>query len=202
LAFRIAARTRQFQGLAAMAKEDVNEAEDGEETADEGDADGAKKGFVKKLLGNKKMLIIAAAALLLVVGGGGAGAWFFLFSGSGGDAAKTAKAAPPKPIVPPKVAFYDMPDMVVNIQSPDGSPTYLKLGVSLELKSATEEAGLKVVMPRIVDQFQSYLRELRVDDLRGSESVMRLKEELLRRINVAAKPYSVEDVLLKEMIVQ
>ena len=112
------------------------------------------------------------------------------------------KAEPAKPIVPPKVAFYDMPDMVVNIQSPDGSPAYLKLGVSLELKSDKEEAGLKVVMPRIVDQFQSYLRELRVDDLRGSESVMRLKEELLRRINVAAKPYSVEDVLLKEMIVQ
>ena len=186
-----------------MAQDDVQEAEDGEENAGEGgEDDGAKKGFVKKLLGNKKMLIIAAAALLVVLGGGGAGAWFFLFSG--GDAAhgKTAKAEKPEPIVPPKVAFYDMPDMVVNIQSPDGSPAYLKLGVSLELKSAKEEAGLKVVMPRIVDQFQSYLRELRVDDLRGSESVMRLKEEMLRRINVAAKPYSVEDVLLKEMIVQ
>jgi flagellar FliL protein len=95
-----------------------------------------------------------------------------------------------------------MPDMVVNIQSPDGSPTYLKLGVSLELKTNAEEAGIKVLMPRIVDQFQSYLRELRVDDLRGSESVQRLKEELLRRINVAAKPYAVKDVLLKEMIVQ
>ncbi len=187
-----------------MAKQDVNEAEDGEDDAAEGGEDGgAKKGFVKKLLGNKKMLIIVAAALLVVVGGGGAGAYFFLFSSSGGgDTAKTAKAEPAKPIVPPKVAFYDMPDMVVNIQSPDGSPAYLKLGVSLELKSDKEEAGLKVVMPRIVDQFQSYLRELRVDDLRGSESVMRLKEELLRRINVAAKPYSVEDVLLKEMIVQ
>jgi len=57
-------------------------------------------------------------------------------------------------------------------------------------------------MPRIVDQFQSYLRELRVDDLRGSAGVMRLKEELLRRINVAAAPYPVKDVLLKEMIVQ
>jgi flagellar FliL protein len=57
-------------------------------------------------------------------------------------------------------------------------------------------------MPRIVDQFQSYLRELRVDDLRGSAGVMRLKEELLRRINVAAAPFSVRDVLLKEMIVQ
>lgn len=57
-------------------------------------------------------------------------------------------------------------------------------------------------MPRIVDQFQSYLRELRVDDLHGSAGVMRVKEELLRRINIAASPYPVRDVLLKEMIVQ
>jgi flagellar FliL protein len=184
-----------------MAKDEVNEAEGGDEEAGEGEKNAAKQGFVKKLLGNKKMLMIVAATLLLVLGGGGAGAYFFLFSG-GATKAKMAKVEEPKPLVPPKVAFYDMPDMVVNIQSPDGSPTYLKLGVSLELKTNAEEAGIKVLMPRIVDQFQSYLRELRVDDLRGSESVQRLKEELLRRINVAAKPYAVKDVLLKEMIVQ
>lgn len=187
-----------------MAKDQVNEAEDNDEAdGEEVEGDGAKQGFVKKLLGNKKMLIIAAAGLLVILGGGGAGAYLFLFSGSSqSQQEQAAKAEAAKPIVPPKVAFYDMPDMVVNIQSPDGAPTYLKLSVSLELKGKDEENGLKVLMPRIVDQFQSYLRELRVDDLRGSESVMRLKEELLRRINVAAKPYSVHDVLLKEMIVQ
>lgn len=184
-----------------MAKETGKEkdAEDGE--ADEGA--GVKQGFIKKLLGNKKMLIIAAAVLAVVLGGGGAGVWFFLFN-SKPDAAKTKMAAAHSnvPIVPPKVAFFDMPDVVVNIQSPDGSPAYLKLSVALELRSADEEPGLKVLIPRVVDQFQSYLRELRVGDLQGSESVLRLKEELLRRINVAAAPYPVRDVLLKEMIVQ
>jgi len=57
-------------------------------------------------------------------------------------------------------------------------------------------------MPRVVDQFQGYLRELRIDDLKGSAGVIRLKEELLRRINVATAPYHVRDVLLKEMIIQ
>ncbi len=96
-----------------MAKDEVKEAEDGENEAGDDAEDGAKKGFVKKLLGNKKMLIIVAAALLVVLGGGGAGAYFFLFSGS--DAAqqtKEAKAEAAKPIVPPKIAFFDMPDMV------------------------------------------------------------------------------------------
>ena len=57
-------------------------------------------------------------------------------------------------------------------------------------------------MPRVIDQFQSYLRELRVEDVRGSAGVMRLKEELLRRANLAVAPTPVRDVLLKEMIVQ
>jgi len=90
----------------------------------------------------------------------------------------------------------------VNIQSADSTPAYLKLAVSLELDGPEARAAIEPVMPRVVDQFQTYLRELRVDDVRGSMGVMRLKEELLRRVNLAAAPTPVRDVLLKEMIVQ
>lgn len=172
------------------------DAEPDEDDVVEGEAP-AKKG----LFANKKLLIIAAAALLLLLGGGGAAAYFFLFASKPPAKAEKADAAP-VPLVPPTVVFYDMPDIVVNIQSQDGNPAYLKLSLSLELKNAAELPGIKVLMPRIVDQFQSYLRELRVDDLKGSASVLRVKEELLRRINIAAAPYHVQDVLLKEMIVQ
>jgi flagellar FliL protein len=95
-----------------------------------------------------------------------------------------------------------MQDILVNIQSSDGTPAYLKLGVSLELEDEEQKAALEPLMPRITDQFQAYLRELRLDDLKGSAGVLRLKEELLRRVNVAAAPYKVRDVLLKEMIIQ
>ncbi|HEY2069365.1 MAG TPA: flagellar basal body-associated FliL family protein [Rhizomicrobium sp.] len=172
-----------------------------EETETDTGADAPKKGFVKKLLGNKKLLIIVVAALVLLIGGGG-GAYFFLFASAPSDKDKLAAAAPPIPVVPPNIAFFDMPDIVVNIQSADGSPAYLKLSLSLEIAAADEKAALTALVPRIVDQFQGYLRELRVDDLHGSAGVLRLKEELLRRINVAAAPYPVKDVLLKEMIVQ
>ncbi|HSM97353.1 MAG TPA: flagellar basal body-associated FliL family protein [Rhizomicrobium sp.] len=188
-----------------MANEDAEEIEqDSDAAAPEGEGGEApKQGFVKKLLGNRKMLIIVGAATLLVLGGGGAGAYFFLFSGSGDAGAKTADGKPvPPPIVAPQVAFYEMPDIVVNIQSADGNPAYLKLAVALELTGADEKAGIQPLMPRVVDQFQGYLRELRVDDLKGSAGVLRLKEELLRRINVATAPFAVKDVLLKEMIVQ
>ena len=39
---------------------------------------------------------------------------------------------------------------------------------------------IEAVMPRIVDNFQIYLRELRLEDLRGSAGIYRLREELLR----------------------
>jgi flagellar FliL protein len=180
-----------------MAKDkSKSDAEEPEKGADGADGEARKKRF------GKKFLLIAGAGALVLVLGLSAGAYFFFFSGSS-DSHKTKMAAGTStPLVAPQVAFFDMPDIVVNIQTADGTPAYLKLSVSLELDAADEKAGLQTLMPRIVDQFQSYLRELRVDDLRGSAGVMRLKEELLRRINVAAAPFSVRDVLLKEMIVQ
>jgi flagellar protein FliL len=143
--------------------------------------------------------MIAVPALLVVLGGGGAGVYFFVLKPK--DAEKTAKADAP-PLTPPQVAFSDVPDILVNIQSNDGTPAYLKLSLSLELDNDLEKTGMTALMPRLVDQFQSYLRELRIDDLKGSEGVLRLKEELLRRVNVAAAPYKVRDVLLKQMIIQ
>ena len=180
-----------------MAKDkSKSETEEPEKGADVAESDAQKKRF------GKKFLLIAGAGALVLVLGLGAGAYFLFFSGSS-DVHKTKMAGgAPVPLVAPQVAFFDMPDIVVNIQTADGTPAYLKLSVSLELDGADEKPGLQALMPRIVDQFQSYLRELRVDDLRGSAGVMRLKEELLRRINVAAAPFSVRDVLLKEMIVQ
>jgi flagellar FliL protein len=181
-----------------MAKKDASPEMDADGGKPEGAGDvPAKKGLGRFL--TRKTLMIAVPALLLVVGGGGAGAYFLLFQKSGG--AQEAKADD-VPLTPPKVAFSDMQDILVNIQSPDGSPAYLKLGISLELDDEEHKAAIQPLMPRITDQFQAYLRELRIDDLKGSAGVLRLKEELLRRVNVAAAPYHVRDVLLKEMIVQ
>ncbi len=154
------------------------------------------QGFFKKLFGNRKMLLIVSAVVVLLLGGG-AGFYFFVLGGASAPA-----AAPDAPPQPPQVAYFDMPDLLVNIQTPEGGSAYLKLSVSLEIASDAEKAGLEGLSPRIVDQLQGYLRELRTDDLKGSAGVMRLKEEMLRRVNVAAAPYHVRDVLLKEMVVQ
>jgi flagellar FliL protein len=178
-----------------MAKTDAAKLDDGDESAAGGSSAESKKRF------GKKFLLIAGGGALALVLAAVAGVYFFFFSDSQSASTRTASATG-APIAAPQVAYYDVPDIVVNIQSADGTPAYLKLSVALELDSADEKPAIQALMPRVVDQFQGYLRELRIDDLHGSAGVVRLKEELLRRITVAAAPFPVRDVLLKEMIIQ
>jgi flagellar FliL protein len=210
-----------------MASKEKNEAEKTEEEEGEKGEEGAKEAAPKKagLVGMVLGPVMALPRLLnpmaflklslmmkLIVGGGTlagflvvGGAYYFL-AGSApaeGEEASAENVHTEGPRLPAEhAAFFDIPDIIVNIQSADAMPAYLKLAVSLELEGEEAKAHVEPVLPRVIDQFQSYLRELRVDDVRGSAGVMRLKEELLRRVNLAAAPTQVHDVLLKEMIIQ
>ena len=100
------------------------------------------------------------------------------------------------------LVFYDLPDMIVNLNSSGRQSRYLKIKVALEFGDPRVVDQIETVMPRIVDHFQVYLRELREDDLRGSAGLYRLKEELMIRVNQALRPAKIRDVLFKEMLVQ
>ena len=150
-----------------------------------------------------KLQLTVVGGLLLVLGGGGAGYYFLTPKPKTPDETALARVQTQAANLPAATAaFFDIPDIIVNIQTPDSAPAFLKLSVSLELDKAEAKTAIEPVLPRIIDQFQTYLRELRVEDLRGSAGVMRLKEELLRRVNLAVAPTPVHDVLLKEMIIQ
>src|SRR3569623_626678 len=90
-------------------------------TSEGEDSTAPKKGFIKKILGSKKLLLIFGGGALVVLLGLGAGAYFFLFSSKPPE---QVAEAPQIPLVPPTAAFFDVPDVVVNIQSADGSPAY------------------------------------------------------------------------------
>jgi flagellar FliL protein len=140
-----------------------------------------------------KMIIIAAAGLL-VLGGGGAGAYLFL---GGGGHDKAAQAAL-KPAI-----FVDLPDVLVNLSNAGTDRTqYLKVKIVLELPDPNLVAQIQPLMPRVMDAFQTYLRELRPTDLDGSAGLYRLKEELTRRVNAAVAPNRITAVLFKEIVVQ
>ena len=103
---------------------------------------------------------------------------------------------------PVNVVVYDLPEMIVNLVSNPKKPAYLKIHMSLELDENEDLATLERLMPRVIDHFQVFLRELRVDDLNGSAGIYRIKEELLRRVSVAVYPVEIRDVLFKEMLIQ
>ena len=99
------------------------------------------------------------------------------------------------------VVFYQLPELIVNIHA-DGRPTYLKLKLTLELDSQDVVQQIEPAMPRVMDRFQSFLRELRVEDLAGSAGSYRLRLELLRRVNLAVAPAEAKAVLIEEMLIQ
>ncbi|MFC0241585.1 flagellar basal body-associated protein FliL [Rhodopseudomonas telluris] len=145
----------------------------------------------------KKLIIIIAAAALVLVGGGG-GAWFFMSKGHDKDK-QHAEAA--EKVKPPN--FLEVPEIMVNLAgSPGERVQYLKAKIVLEVKDDKLAEQIKPTMPRITDLFQTYLRELRSNDLNGSVGMFRMKEELTRRVNVAIAPAQVNAVLFKEVLVQ
>lgn len=99
-------------------------------------------------------------------------------------------------------AFLEVPTMNVTLNSEDGVARYLRLGVQLELYTQEDSKAIEAVMPRVIDRFQTYLRELRVKDLQGSGGIYRLQMELLWRVNKAADPVKVKDVLFQEILIQ
>ena len=205
-----------------MAKDKVKEAEaapEGEGAA-EGE-DGAAAGKKKPPL---KMLIIAGAAAVLVLGGGGGAAFMFLKPkpaateagahaekpkkpkkkegghGKGEGGAPDAAAATVKE-GPDGVYFYTLPDIVVNMQTADGRPTFLKLKLTFELPDEEAADVLNPNMPRLQDMLQTFLRELRPEDLQGSQGSYQLRMEILRRVNLVAAPTKVNAVLIEEMLI-
>ncbi len=98
--------------------------------------------------------------------------------------------------------YFEVPELTVNLRSDDRRAVYLQLEVTLETPSEQDLAEVERLMPRVVDQFQTHLRELHASDIEGSAAVYRLREELLNRVNDAIAPARISDVLFGRMLVQ
>ena len=178
--------------MAAKAK-----AAGGKEPEEEAEVAEAAEGAAAAPLAKPKLplkLIAIIAAGVVLVAGLGVGAYFIIGSVRQSQAAPVAV----KPAV-----FIDLPEVLVNLSNTGSDRTqYLKVKIVLELSDQLLAQQITPVMPRVMDTFQTYLRELRPTDLDGSAGLYRLKEELTRRVNVALAPNKVNAVLFKEIIVQ
>lgn len=202
-----------------MAADKGNE---GEEAGDAGAPEGAEGEAPAKKKLPLKLVIIGGVAAVLVLGGGGAGAFFLMkpkpeAAGEHGakaekkpkKAKKDAHGGGGKPEAgaavvregPDGVVFYTLPDIVVNMQTADGRPTFLKLKLTFELADEEAVEVLNPNIPRMQDMFQTFLRELRPEDLTGSQGSYQLRLEILRRVNLVVAPTKVKAVLIEEMLI-
>lgn len=178
-----------------MSDVDVN-AGDGED----GEADAGKR----RLSGKKLVLLYILPTLLLLAAGGAAGAYFFLLAppADGEAPATVADEGGAGPATARGLVFYNLPHILVNLNSGGRQNSYLKIAIALELEDDDDLRKVEAVLPRIIDTFQIYLRELRIEDLSGSAGPMLLKEELLARIHASTGAPKVNDILFKEFLVQ
>ncbi len=161
--------------------------------ADKEEAEGQEAKDSPKRRFSLKLIIMVAGGVVGLCALGGGGYFFFGHHDSTAAAATTVK--------PP--VFVDMPDVLVNLSSSGGDRTqYLKVKIALELPDEAVSAQIQPIMPRLLDTFQTYLRELRPTDLDGSAGLYRLKEELTRRVNASIAPNRINAVLFKEIVVQ
>jgi flagellar protein FliL len=172
-----------------------------------GDDDAATEGgeVKKSKLPSKKIMMIAG--LVLALAGGGGGWWFFIKGKSDPAMAAVSSDGKPSPSGVPRkpTAFLDLPEMTVNLAAAGGQADrqqFLRMKIALEVSEQRVVADIQPLLPRIVDTFQVFMRELRPQDLEGSAGVYRLKEEMIRRVNVAVYPQKIDAVLFKELMVQ
>ena len=176
--------------MAAKAKKTADE-DDGDDVEASGDGTESTEAAQPK---SRLKLILIIVGAVAVVGGGGGGAYFAFF--------RHKEAKPEVAVVKPP-AFFDMPEVLVNLSNSTGDRTqYLKVKIVLELPDSTMQPQVQNTMPRVMDAFQTFLREMRPSDLEGSAGLYRLRDELTRRVNLAVAPNKINAVLFKEIIVQ
>ncbi len=162
-----------------------------------------KEGSPPKQGGRRKLLLLAVPLLVI---GLGAGLWFsgvlphvLGLQKPASEQQGTEKEKDAARLVP---VFVDLPEMVANLNAPGRRPAYIKLKARVELAKAGDQAAFIAAQPRVIDLFQTYLREMRPEELRGSAGTYRLRAELIARANIAVTPARITDVLFSELLVQ
>jgi flagellar FliL protein len=152
-----------------------------------------------KKSGLKKIILLAVPVLVAALL---AGLWFTgvlpRLLGLQHEEPKVQAVNQPRP--PP--VFFDLPEMIANLNGNPRRPSYVKMTVRLELAKPEDAERVRAELPRLLDLFQTYLREMRPEELRGSAGTYRLREELIVRANVATAPARINDVLFIQMLIQ
>jgi flagellar FliL protein len=148
-----------------------------------------------------KLPILVGLLLALVLGGVG---FYATYSGMLGGAAadqndSTAKVkseAEPETLGP--ISFVAIEPLVVSLSN-GGSSTFLRFRGNLEVAAGQQEA-VTSLMPRVMDVLNGYLRALEVTEIEDPSALIRLRAQMLRRVQLVVGNGMVHDLLVTEFV--
>lgn len=146
-----------------------------------------------------KLPLVLGVVLALAGGGGG---FYAVYTGMIlGDAAAggPAKAEAPDVAPLPDISFVEVDPMIVSIGAP-AARQHLRFRTQLEVADAYK-ADVEQVLPRVVDVLNSYLRALTLEDVSDPAALVRLRAQMLRRVQLVTGEGRVNDLLIMEFVV-
>lgn len=143
-----------------------------------------------------KLPIIIGIVMALVLGGGG---FFATFSGMILSPHETTDSVNDGPSALPDIAFVPIDSIVISLGAASQN-SQLKMTAQLEVEKAYV-ADVTLLMPRIVDVLNTYLRAVETAQLEDPAGLMTLRAQMLRRIQVVTGEGRVRDLLISEFLV-
>jgi len=143
-----------------------------------------------------KMPLILSLVLALVGGGGG---FYLTWSGmimgdeTESDVADTDNLAPIGDFV-----YVPIDPLVISLRQPAQSK-HLRFRAQMEVPSKYR-ADVEKLLPRVTDILNGYLRAVKVEDLESPSILLRLRSQMLHRIEVVVGPDRVKDLLIMEFV--
>ena len=155
----------------------------------------------------KKFLKLLIVLFILILSIGAAtGAVIFLAPGMIPDSLKFwgEKGADKKEKEPEKKSqghIYGMDPFVVNLAD-QGRPRYLKIKISLESQEikVNEEYGKR--LPQLRDMVLTVLSSKSFGEISGSEGKMKLREEIITKLNGLLRGFQIKTVYFTEFMIQ
>lgn len=146
-----------------------------------------------------KLPLIVGLILGLAGGGGGFYAAFAGLLPFAMPQAATHTEAASAPVADfSEVVFVPVEPLVISLAE-DGQTRHLRFRAELEVGRA-HESQVTRIMPRVVDVLNTYLRALSIADLEESTALMRLRAQMLRRVQVVAGEGQINDLLIMEFV--
>ncbi|MCB2094401.1 MAG: flagellar basal body-associated FliL family protein [Rhodobacteraceae bacterium] len=144
-----------------------------------------------------RMPLIAGLTLMVALGGGG---FYAVYSGmvlGNHEVGATEEEAAVEPL--PDISFVPIEPMLVSLGS-GSSGKYLHFTAQLEVAGPRKDEVVHL-LPRVLDVLNGYLRAVDTRELEDSTSLIRLRAQMLRRVQVVAGEGRVRDLLITEFVI-